>query len=80
MSSATTVKENFRLSRWLVSRYGGRIRDFFNNFVVKSSLIQDKAQFRYLTNALYNGYPCRDIPMGKPREQSCYIVSLFHSG
>ena len=45
MSSALTAKENFRLSRWLVSRYGGRVRDFFNSFVVKSSLIEDKAVF-----------------------------------
>ena len=45
MGPATGTKENFRLSRWLVSRYGGRVRDSFNKFVVKSSLIEDKAVF-----------------------------------
>jgi len=46
-------KENHRLSRRLTSRYGGRVRDRFNSFVVKSSLIDDKAvhnaqDFEYL--------------------------------
>ena len=45
MNSADTAKENFRLSRWLVSRYGGRVRDVFNDFVIKSSLIEDKAVY-----------------------------------
>jgi len=47
------MRKKSRLSRWLVDRYGARVRDFFNRIVIKSSLLDDRevfesADFAYL--------------------------------
>ncbi len=41
----TNQDNGFRLSRWLVDRYGSRVRDVFNRAVIKSSLIDDSEVF-----------------------------------